>query len=82
MVNEIHGKKLASMEKETMTEIMEMTPDVPTPCSAHPDPPHNFIYSPVTSPQPDKIYQIPNEILHQLQVYQAFLNVNFEENFY
>ncbi|KHN80514.1 hypothetical protein Tcan_15350 [Toxocara canis] len=67
-------KKKVLSDKSTMTEVIEMTPDVPTP-RVHPEPPIMSASFP-PSPQAEKTLQqppiasIPQEILLQLQAYQ------------
>uniref|UniRef100_A0A915C0P5 GRIP domain-containing protein n=3 Tax=Parascaris univalens TaxID=6257 RepID=A0A915C0P5_PARUN len=65
-------EKRSLSDKSTMTEVIEMTPDVPTP-RIHPDPPVMSASFP-PSPQAEKAVQptitIPQEVLLQLQAYQ------------
>lgn len=74
-------EKKSLSDKSTMTEVIEMTPDVPTP-RTHPDPPVMSASFP-PSPQAEKAVQpttltIPQEILLQLQVNRLYSRIAAE----
>ncbi|VDK29515.1 unnamed protein product [Anisakis simplex] len=75
MKEEREKKKVIKADKSTMTEVIETTPDVPTPRPPPPEPPPSTVMSASfpLSPKAEKTLQqpcvaIPQEFLLQLQV--------------